>query len=828
MKNRIYMYLLILMTPFFMVICPVANSATNTNPTEYVSLNKYYTAVPENSDGSLPEYYSFTVDVDKMRGYIAQFRAFVPPGAVLLDLSIMESGRQKVVARHMFPPTGSPINPPDGSVQGSYFKLNELIAHDCWVIENTTYDILYIASDGFTPTLELGRAGWLYVKVGGGTYSEIYDNHFSVRVKSQVYNEWWNTYIKDEAGWNKYVEGVMTYVDPTQAKLSVTPTSQNVVKNAGTTTFDVTISGTGTMQWKAAVTQGSEWLSIISGATGTDKGTITCSYTAASIPRTGIIRITADGATNSPVDVSVVQEGMATTMPIPSTGQTICYDADGNPISPCPVVGQQFYGQDANYQINPMSYTKLDSSGLDLATDAASWAMVRDNVTGLIWNIDASKRGDRTTANKIIESLNTNKYGGYSDWRLPTVKELSGLVTYRIPYINPVINEVYFPNTKSSTYWSSTPYATDSTYTWGVDFNIGMADAYSVESNCYVRSVRGDASEAINYTDQGNGTVTDKNTALMWQQDGTASSNLTWEKALNYCETLVLGGYTDWRMPNVKELMSLADYSQTDDPAINKGFFDKTKSVFYWASTTTNHEDFASHAWGVDFYNGSPIFEYIKEVSNPVRAVRDVSMLSVSPSNMDVTKDEGTATFNVYISGSKSLTWKAETVGTIDWLTIDPKPTGNAGSISCTYSANNKSETRAATIRITAAGAELNSQMDVTVTQEPVCIATLNDYLVLNIPNLYYAQQQISFRADFQMVRVPSDPYSTYFQLTNNIDVLTSPSPTCAKSTLSNDLKIHIPDVLMNGIHYTMDLEYKPNISYTGAFFIVTNREPIK
>jgi hypothetical protein len=78
--------------------------------------------------------------------------------------------------------------------------------------------------------------------------------------------------------------------------------------------------------------------------------------------------------------------------PVPDTGQTKCYDTDGNVIT-CPSQGQSFYGQDANYSINPMSYTKLDGSGNALSDSATSWVTVKDNVTGLIWEMKNSKDG---------------------------------------------------------------------------------------------------------------------------------------------------------------------------------------------------------------------------------------------------------------------------------------------------------------------------------------------------------------------------------------------------------------------------------------------------
>jgi hypothetical protein len=71
--------------------------------------------------------------------------------------------------------------------------------------------------------------------------------------------------------------------------------------------------------------------------------------------------------------------------PVPDTGQTKCYD---NSIEiACPNPGESFYGQDAQYIVNPQSYTKLDAQGNELSSNASSWIMVRDNVTGLIWEI---------------------------------------------------------------------------------------------------------------------------------------------------------------------------------------------------------------------------------------------------------------------------------------------------------------------------------------------------------------------------------------------------------------------------------------------------------
>ena len=92
------------------------------------------------------------------------------------------------------------------------------------------------------------------------------------------------------------------------------------------------------------------------------------------------------------------------------------------------------------------------------------------------------------------------------------------------------------------------------------------------------------------YTDNGDGTVKDNATNLVWQKcsagqnndagcTGTASG-IDWKSALAYCEGLTLGGRSDWRLPNLKELLALADRSRVN-PAIDTVKFPNTASIFY-------------------------------------------------------------------------------------------------------------------------------------------------------------------------------------------------------------------------------------------------------
>jgi len=102
-------------------------------------------------------------------------------------------------------------------------------------------------------------------------------------------------------------------------------------------------------------------------------------------------------------------------------------------------------------------------------------------------------------------------------------------------------------------------------------------------------------------TDNGNGTVTDSGTRLTWQQG--ESAEMTWEAALTHCEGLVLlaSGYTDWRLPNHKELLSLVDDTR-NNPSINTIKFPDVVSSNYWSSTTL--AGYPSYAWFVTFGYG--------------------------------------------------------------------------------------------------------------------------------------------------------------------------------------------------------------------------------
>ena len=308
--------------------------------------------------------------------------------------------------------------------------------------------------------------------------------------------------------------------------------------------------------------------------------------------------------------VRCVREGLKVTSNestkyiVVDTGQDKCYDNTGE-IS-CPSPRDPFHGQDAQYQGNQLTY---QDNGDDIITDLN---------TGLMWqktpDFDNKLAWDQTKT--YASSL---QFAGYDDWRLPTIKELYSLIDFNgnskavtpVPYIDTVYFDFEWGDVASgdrlidAQYLSSTEYVgttmNGAATAFGVNFADGRIKGYPTETGRdgkpfarYVRCVRGDEDYGINnFMDNDDGTITDLSTGLMWMK-ADSGKTMNWEEALSYSENLEYGGYSDWRLPNAKELQSIVDYTHapdaTDpskqDPAIDP-IFDITEiESYFWTSTT--------------------------------------------------------------------------------------------------------------------------------------------------------------------------------------------------------------------------------------------------
>ncbi len=292
---------------------------------------------------------------------------------------------------------------------------------------------------------------------------------------------------------------------------------------------------------------------------------------------------------------------------IVDSGQRISYS--NNSAISLPKQGDDFFGQDASYIINPPSYTDNQNG------------TITDNVTGLVWQKDM---GQKLTFDEALQKVNSTNTGGYNDWRIPTIKELYSLMQFSGTVkgdkaLTPFIDTTYFnqPIGDTSTKereidaqtWSSTEYVAktmknDDTV-FGVNFVDGRIKGYpkynprsSAPNKMYFRFVRGNTDYGKNsFVDNNNGTVSDKATGLVWQQSDSLKG-LNWQQALQYAQESTLGGYNDWRLPNAKELQSIVDYTRSPetsnsaaiDPIFNvssiKNEGGEKDYPYYWSSTT--------------------------------------------------------------------------------------------------------------------------------------------------------------------------------------------------------------------------------------------------
>ncbi|WED24633.1 DUF1566 domain-containing protein [Vibrio sp. JC009] len=308
------------------------------------------------------------------------------------------------------------------------------------------------------------------------------------------------------------------------------------------------------------------------------------------------------------------------------TKQESCFGNDGTEIT-CPAAGEDLAGQDAQFNGVQPSYTDNGDK------------TVTDNNTGMMWQKTPDyKHYSYDNAVSYCEDLTV---ANYTDWRLPTIKELYSLADFRGEIVNPrqesantpYIDTDYFDFQYDKRmayigqYWSITKYTLGPVHNtenveaaFGFNFADGHIKGYETgyefgttdESihapGNFVRCVRGEENVyGVNhFVANGDGTVTDKATGLMWQasDDGVRRN---WQDSLAYAENAELAGYSDWRMPNAKELQSIVKYGgETGSwPAIDTQFFklsgDNTTSNPTWVWTNTTQGDFKFSAVYISF-----------------------------------------------------------------------------------------------------------------------------------------------------------------------------------------------------------------------------------
>ncbi|MFI3259293.1 MAG: DUF1566 domain-containing protein [Rikenellaceae bacterium] len=309
---------------------------------------------------------------------------------------------------------------------------------------------------------------------------------------------------------------------------------------------------------------------------------------------------------------------------IVDTNQSKCFD--DKEVIEAPKVGERFYGQDAQFLGNVASYTDNGDG------------TITDNVTGLVWQ----KGYSVMSYEEALEAAEKFELAGKSDWRLPSIKEGYSLILFSgcdlspqlmgqgdmpgTPFID--INFFDFKYAANGGRAIDTQMLTSSRYVgsterenlvFGVNFADGRIKGYGLgfggqAKQFVVRFVRGAEYGVNDFSDGGDGTISDRATSLMWSKEDCKRA-MNWEEALDYAQQMNAQnylGYSDWRVPNAKELQSIVDYSRsplsTSSAAIDPLFEISTIKdesgaddyPFFWSSTT--HENSGTSTGGAGIY----------------------------------------------------------------------------------------------------------------------------------------------------------------------------------------------------------------------------------
>lgn len=289
------------------------------------------------------------------------------------------------------------------------------------------------------------------------------------------------------------------------------------------------------------------------------------------------------------------QSVVRTIKKLPDTGQNTSYT--------------NTFGEDNDYSINPQKFGLKNG-------------IVVDSVTTLMWQ---QTDGGEMLFDNAKNYCDTLTMGGFTDWRLPHPDEAYTILNHQNP--NPALDSKYFTKTGAEYWYTSAVQVNDATKVWVTNGGGGIGNHLKSETisaggtkkmhaRC-TRETQNSITITTRFLDNGDGTVLDRLTDLTWEKSINATA-VTWEDAILYCEGLTLGGNSDWRLPNIKEIRSLSDENKVQ-PSVNNTAFTGVTITKYWSSTSLPNQ--TTKAWYLDNNFGITTYD-VKTATHSVWAVR--------------------------------------------------------------------------------------------------------------------------------------------------------------------------------------------------------------
>ena len=265
-----------------------------------------------------------------------------------------------------------------------------------------------------------------------------------------------------------------------------------------------------------------------------------------------------------------------------------CFDESGNKI-PCSDSGQDAEHKKGGLSVNQRFKVRND--------------IVEDNLTGLSWCRNANLSGFPCTwqeALVYVEGMNSSTLFGYGNWRLPLRRELFSLISHQ--YINPALQKGHpFIDVFSGYYWTKTTCNRLADQAWYIHLGGGRIYRGMKHGSYMVWPVSGPeqhyGSESERFVME-EISVRDRLTGLLWlKYSNLTDQPVSWKEAFCAVEQLnsrKIGEYSNWRLPNIRELESLTDMDSHSPALYNNHPFQKARDG-YWSSTTSVYEP--SYAW---------------------------------------------------------------------------------------------------------------------------------------------------------------------------------------------------------------------------------------
>ena len=259
--------------------------------------------------------------------------------------------------------------------------------------------------------------------------------------------------------------------------------------------------------------------------------------------------------------------------------------------------------------------------------------VIHDNLTGLDWEVKSLDPNDSRYCQRkmtwqeftqdYIASLNSSKFGGFDDWRAPSKHELRSLIHYG--KINPAFSKTDFETLTPEDYWAGGTYGPRPDCGWVINFDIGATTAKNKTLTCCGVAVRGEKlpSAEARFVDNGDGTITDTYTNLMWEK--ACHPRTSFSQVQKMLPSFELAGHKDWRLPTMQELSTIFDDSYSNQNWFFDKFFEGNDIPHY--ITTDFFED--TYVWIINFTFGYDGYYAEKNIGLAYRLVRNVDSAKI-------------------------------------------------------------------------------------------------------------------------------------------------------------------------------------------------------